>query len=180
MNAAEVAFLKAEGALRGWNMGVDAGEAYKQGITLSFAEWGAGGADAYMKDSKKTAANYVDPLTSSNNINAVSHITIAWDESDSKDKNLERIITQKWIAMFPNGHEAWTEYRRTGYPQLFPVKVNNSAGTIDTDIQIRRMPFAKSEYTLNPEGIRKAVELLGGPDNGGTRLWWDVENKSVN
>jgi hypothetical protein len=42
------------------------------------------------------------------------------------------------------------------------------------------MPFAKSEYTLNPDGIQKAVELLGGPDNGGTRLWWDVENKSVN
>lgn len=180
MNAAEVAFLKAEGALRGWNMGIDAQEAYKQGITLSFAEWGAGSPDAYMSDTEKTAANYVDPLISSNNINAVSHITIAWNESDSKDKNLERIITQKWIAMFPNGQEAWTEYRRTGYPQLFPVKINNSAGTIDTDIQIRRMPFAKSEYTLNPDGIQKAVELLGGSDHGGTRLWWDVENKSVN
>lgn len=180
MNAAEVAFLKAEGALRGWNMGVQAEDAYKQGITLSFEEWGAGSPDDYMTDSEKTAADYVDPLSSSNNINAVSHITIAWNESDSKDKNLERIITQKWIAMFPNGQEAWTEYRRTGYPQLFPVKVNNSAGTIDTDIQIRRMPFAKSEYILNPDGIQKAIGLLGGPDNGGTRLWWDVENKSVN
>lgn len=180
MNAAEVAFLRAEGALRGWNMGIGIKEAYEQGIALSFAQWGAGNADTYITDTEKTAANYVDPLSSSNNINAVSHITIAWNENDPKDKNMERIITQKWIAMFPNGQEAWTEYRRTGYPQLFPVKVNNSSGTIDTDIQIRRMPFAKSEYTLNPDNINKAIQLLGGPDNGGTRLWWDVKNKSIN
>lgn len=60
------------------------------------------------------------------------------------------------------------------------MKVNNSAGTVDTDIQVRRLPFARSEYTLNPDNITKAVELLGGPDTGGTRVWWDVENKSVN
>lgn len=180
MNAAEVAFLRAEGALRGWNMGVEAKEAYQQGISLSFSEWGASGADTYMLDTEKVAADYVDPLVSSNNIGAVSNITIAWGDTDSKDKNMERIITQKWIAMFPNGQEAWTEYRRTGYPKLFPVKVNNSAGTVDTDIQVRRLPFARSEYTLNPDNIAKAIELLGGPDNGGTRVWWDKENKSVN
>lgn len=141
---------------------------------------GAGNVDTYKLDSEKTAADYIDPLVSSNNIDAVSKITIAWKDSDSKDKNLERIITQKWIAMFPNGQEAWTEYRRTGYPKLFPVKVNNSAGTIDTDVQIRRISFARSEYILNWENIQKAIELLGGPDNGGTRLWWDAENKLVN
>lgn len=180
MNAAEVAFLRAEGALRGWNMGITEEEAYKQGITLSFAEWGAGSADNYMIDSEKTPADYVDPLSSSNSIGAVSHITIAWKDSDTKNLKLERIITQKWIAMYPNGQEAWSEFRRTGYPKLFPVKFNYSGGKVDTEIQVRRLPFAKLEYTLNPEGIQKAVELLNGPDTGGTRLWWDVENKSVN
>ena len=44
MNAAEVAFLIAEGALRGWNMGVESAEAcYEEGIRLSFEEWGAAG-----------------------------------------------------------------------------------------------------------------------------------------
>ena len=133
-----------------------------------------------MTDEVKTAANYIDPLKSSNNISAVSNITIGWKENDSKDKKLERIITQKWIATFPNGQEAWTEFRRTGYPKLFPVAVNNSSGTVDTDIQIRRLPFAKSEYTLNPQNIQEAIQLLGGQDNGGTRLWWDIENKSIN
>lgn len=181
MNASEVAFLKAEGALRGWDMkGVTPQSAYEEGIRLSFSEWGANGADNYMADNEKTAANYVDPLKTSNNINAVSKITIAWDEKDSKDEKLERIITQKWIATYPNGPEGWSEYRRTGYPKLFPVVVNNSGGTVNTDIQIRRLPFARSEYTLNPENIQKAIQLLGGQDNGGTRLWWDVIDKSLN
>ena len=109
---------------------------------------------------------------------AVSTINIAWNDSD-KDKSLERIITQKWIALFPNGHEAWTEYRRTGYPYLFKVLVNNSSNTIDSDIQIRRMPYPPSEKTVNEENLKKAIELLGGPDNGGTRLWWDVADKSI-
>lgn len=181
MNAAEVAFLKAEGALRGWNMGgATPNSAYEEGVRLSFNEWGASGADSYLSDGVKIAANYTDPLKSSNNINAVSNVTIAWQEGDTNNKKLERIITQKWIAMFPNGQEAWSEFRRTGYPKLFPVAVNYSAGTVDTNIQIRRLPFAKSEYSLNETNLLKAIELLGGPDTGGTRLWWDVENKSLN
>jgi hypothetical protein len=88
---------------------------------------------------------------------------------------MERIITQKWIAMFPEGQEAWTEYRRTGYPKLFPVVNNNSGGTISTDVQIRRLPFPQNEYNTNATEVNKAIQLLGGADNGGTRLWWDKQ-----
>jgi hypothetical protein len=35
--------------------------------------------------------------------------------------NYTKIITQKWIAGFPEGQEAWSDYRRTGYPKLLPV-----------------------------------------------------------
>lgn len=57
----------------------------------------------------------------------MSNITVAWDEDAGLEENLERIITQKWIAMFPLGLEAWAERRRTGYPPLLmPVVVNNS------------------------------------------------------
>ena len=44
-------------------------------------------------------------------------------------------------------------------------------------MQIRRVPFPNSEYQGNKEEVEKAITLLGGPDNGATRLWWDVENK---
>jgi hypothetical protein len=88
---------------------------------------------------------------------------------------LQRIITQKWIAMFPDGQEAWADYRRTGYPQLFPVVNNFSGGTISTTTQIRRLAYPSNEYTTNTAAVTAAVAtLLNGPDNGGTRLWWDT------
>lgn len=86
---------------------------------------------------------------------------------------LEKIITQKWIAMYPNGQEAWSEFRRTGYPKVIPVVNNLSNGTIDTDIQVRRMTFPRSEYANNAAAVKEAASLLGGADNGGTKLWWD-------
>jgi hypothetical protein len=91
----------------------------------------------------------------------------------STEKKLERIITQKWIAVFPDGQEAWSEFRRTGYPKLFPVVINNSGGKIATETFIRRIPFIQFEYATNIAGVNRALLSLNGPDNGGTRLWWD-------
>ena len=76
--------------------------------------------------------------------------------------------------MFPEGQEAWSEYRRTGYPKIFPVVSNQSAGAIDTDIQIRRIPFVDNQLSTNPTNVEIARGYLNGPDNGGTRLWWDT------
>ncbi|PCH77662.1 MAG: SusD/RagB family nutrient-binding outer membrane lipoprotein [Flavobacteriaceae bacterium] len=173
MTTAEVYFLKAEAALRGWTGAGDAGENYETGIRTSFDQHGVSGATDYISDNTSTPADYVDPINSANNISAISNSTIAWNDGDSLEQKLERIITQKWIAMFPEGQEAWSEFRRTGYPKIFPVVSNQSGGTVDTDIQIRRIPFVDSEISTNPEGVSNAVSHLSGPDNGGTRLWWD-------
>lgn len=54
MNAAEVAFLRAEGALRNWNMGGTASDFYKKGVELSFEQWGVKGAAAYLSDNTRT------------------------------------------------------------------------------------------------------------------------------
>ncbi len=174
MTAAEVAFLKAEAALRGWTGAGDAQANYEQGIMLSFQQHGLSGAGAYIADNTSTPNDYIDTFNPANNITALSTITIAWDAAATNEEKLERIITQKWIAMFPEGQEAWSEYRRTGYPKIFPVVSNQSAGTIDTNIQIRRIPFVDSELSTNAQGVAGAVSLLNGPDNGGTRLWWDT------
>jgi hypothetical protein len=53
--------------------------------------------------------------------------------------------------------------------------VNYSGGKIPTEKFIRRISFPQLEYATNPEGVAKAVQALGGPDNGGTPLWWDKE-----
>jgi len=173
MTPAEVWFLKAEAALRGWAGAGGAQQDYETGITTSMQQWSVA-AGGYLVNDSSRAIDYVDPLNPANNIAAVSKITIKWDPAASKEEMLERIITQKWIAMYPEGGEAWTEYRRTRYPKLFPVVQNNSGGTISTQIQIRRLPYPQSEYTSNATNIQHAVQLLGGPDNGGTRLWWDT------
>ena len=91
----------------------------------------------------------------------------------SKEEMQERIITQKWIAMFPNGQEAWSEFRRTGYPKVIPIVNNLSGGKVDTNVQVRRMTFPRSEYSNNAAGVAAATALLGGADTGGTKLWWD-------
>jgi hypothetical protein len=175
MTSAEVFFLRAEAALRGWaNAGGTAKELYEKGITTSLNQWGVGDqAAAYINDATSKPAPYVDPKNAENNSPALSSITVKWDEAASADAKLERIITQKWLAIFPEGQEAWSEFRRTGYPKLFPVVHNESNGTINTAIQIRRISFPQAEYTGNQGEVQKAIQLLGGPDNGGTRLWWD-------
>lgn len=176
MNAAEVYFLRAEGALRGWNMGGSSvKQLYEDGITTSFNQYGAGGASSYIEDATSKPADFTDPVLPENSSPALSSITIKWDEGASNEQKLERIITQQWIANFGSCTEAWTTFRRTGYPKLFPVVLNNSGGTISTEIQVRRIRYLRSEYVGNLAEVTKGVTLLGGPDTGGTRLWWDVD-----
>ena len=179
MNAAEITFLRAEGALRGWNMGGDAKDLYNDAIALSFEQYGASGVEAYIADATNKPEAYTDPVsgTYTDRGGPRSTITIAWENDEEKfERNLERIITQKWIANFPLGVEAWSEFRRTGYPHLIPVVENKSGGAINSDQMIRRLWYPPIEYTENLSNINSAIGMLGGPDNGGTKLWWDKKS----
>ncbi|RFS24976.1 SusD/RagB family nutrient-binding outer membrane lipoprotein [Chitinophaga silvatica] len=177
MTAAEVYFLRAEASLQGYNnAGGSSQQLYEQGITTSMNQWQVPIGD-YLINKDSTMHDYKDPKNKANDAPAPSSITIKWDNAAPDSIKLQRIITQKWLAMFPEGQEAWTEFRRTGYPKLFTVVNNKSGGTIDTYIQIRRLPYPQNEYSTNPATVAEGVKLLGGEDNGGTRLWWDVKNK---
>lgn len=174
MTAAESYFLRAEGALRGWSMGGTPRELYENGIAASFSENNVSGVENYVADAVSTPIPFTDNAEGSSlNAAAPSDITIAWDEAAGFERNLERIMTQKWIALYPDGPEGWAEFRRTGYPKLLPVVSNNSNGTINTAVQVRRIPYPQSEYNNNNAGVLGGVAKLGGQDNGGTRLWWD-------
>lgn len=173
MTAAEVWFLRAEGALRGWS-GESAGFCYEKGVATSFAQWGAGDASDYLQ-SDNVGANYVDVYDSGNNIEARCNVSPRWIEEADPETKLEKILTQKWLAVFPEGCEAWAEQRRTGYPRLFPVRFNNSPDrTIDTEIMIRRLPFPGSVKSLDGVLYERLLKALHAPDHGGTRLWWDT------
>ena len=176
MNAAEVAFLMSEYQLR-WGTMSEAGALYKKGVALSFEEWGAGKADAYLADATLKPAAYVDPLNGGHGFAAQSTITPVWNDEDTQETALERIITQKYIALFPLGNEAWAEYRRTSYPRLMPIPddCDKSGGTITPKYGARRVPYPAEEYAENRANVEAAVQMLGGADNAGTRLWWDCK-----
>lgn len=177
MNAAEVAFLRAEGALRGWNMGGTAQTFYEEGIKLSFEQWGVQGYDSYKEDAKSKVQAYEDPQKFFSAKVAPTNITIKWMGGDF-ETSLEQIITQKWIANFPLGHEAWAEFRRTGYPKLMPAVDNESGNTVNSDRLARRLMYPDTEYKENTINVNYAVSeyLIGGQDNMGTDLWWAKKN----
>ena len=147
--------------LAGWTgMGATAQEAYERGVKESFAQWSVDGAASYLQSERQPAA-YTDAVGGfGRDMSAVSTITPKWDSSASTEEQLERIITQKWIALYPNGQEAWSEIRRTGYPKVFDLPVDTGTG-----LQVpNRIP--------NAAAYRAGVALLGGPDDYTTRLWW--------
>ena len=175
-NAAEAAFLQAEWELR-WGTADAAKSLYEQAIRLSFEERVVSGAASYIASSARPA-KYIDPMGEYTAAAPMSDTPIAWEVGDTEDiaeRNLERIITQKWIAIFPLGIEAWSEYRRTGYPRLLPVVENKSGGSVNSQYGMRRIPYPVEEYTENPVHLQEAITMLGGRDNGGTRVWWDVK-----
>lgn len=174
LKVAEVTFIRAEGALRGWNMGGSAKDLYELGISECFKEWGIEDKlNKYMAQTECKPIDYTDYYDRRNSIAGRVNIGVKWNESDSKELKLEKIITQKWIANFPMGAEAWTTYRRTGYPRIFPVPINNLAG-VDTEMQIRRLKF--NETDNNAQEMAQIIELMGGSQTCGDRVFWDVNS----
>lgn len=178
MYAAEAAFLRAEGALKGWNMGGTAQDFYETGVRLSFEEFGVSGVDAYLADDTSTPAEYVDNLQSGhsgNNHVAMSGITIKWDEGATDAEKLERVLMQKWIACFLDPLGGWSDFRRTGYPKIFQATMSANADC-DTERGQRRLRFAQSEYNTNRTNVEAAVGMLSnGVDSNGTDLWWAMK-----
>ncbi len=193
LNAAETHFLLAEAALRGWIEGGDAKakEYYETGIRTSIQQWGASVGDYMSASITEANGGYIDPVHPTKSFNIVTAaggvpINVAWDANTTTERKIEAIITQKWIANFTLGFEAWSEFRRTGYPRMFPSARNLSAdvSNADTDIittnavrMVRRLPYPRNEYTSNATNVAAAVSMLGGTDAVTTELWWAKGNQ---
>ena len=174
LSAAEVSFLKAEGALLGWDMGNTPKHFYEEGIRLSFAQWKADGVDAYLSNSNSKPANHAEPDGGyGRSMAAASDITVMWNDSDNPARKLERIITQKWLAVYPNGMEAWSELRRTGYPKVFPLAEATPGYTLNI---ANRVPYPTDEQIKNPKGYETMLSLLGGTNRYDNRMWWQGAN----
>lgn len=138
MDYAEVQFLLAEAYERGIVSG-DAAAAYAEGISASMMYWGISddaAIDAYVAANAYDAGN--------------------WKES---------IGTQKWIAFYMNGPQAWAEWRRLDYPVLeVPAAATN-------DVIPVRLPYPVDEQTRNASSLS---EVTSTPNDMSTKLWWDV------
>ena len=198
MKVSEVNFLRAEGALRGWNMGGTAQSFYEQGIRTAYLEDRnfpikkyVNYVDDYLNVVAPKGIAYVDPQGLTPDIPSVTKIGVKWNEGDSKETKLEKIITQKYIASFPYSYESWVDLRRTGYPKLFPVlHPEHSDGTIksgDPKVQtadniMRRIPWVpddpQTKEDINDTGIPALSEDTNNKpatDTQMQRLWWDVD-----
>ncbi|MEL7834004.1 SusD/RagB family nutrient-binding outer membrane lipoprotein [Fodinibius sp. Rm-B-1B1-1] len=148
VSEAEIHFMIAEAAARGWSVTEAAATAYNEGITASWNQWGVDGVSSYL-----------------------TQADVAYDPANWE----EQIGYEKWIALFPQGYEAWAEWRRLGYPQLDPA---NSADTDNFDendnpvIPVRQ-GYPTSEPSLNGQNYQEAVGEDFHPLN--TNLWWDVD-----
>lgn len=198
MKVSEVNFLRAEGALRGWNMGGTAQSFYEQGIRTAYLEDRnspikeyVNYIDDYLNVVAPKGIAYVDPQGLTPDMPSVTKIGVKWNEGDSKETKLEKIITQKYIASFPYSYESWVDLRRTGYPKLFPIlNTEHSDGTIkpgDQKVQtadniMRRIPWipddSQTKEDINDTGIPALSEDTNNKpatDTQMQRLWWDVD-----
>jgi hypothetical protein len=169
MRASEVHFLLAEAALAGYNVGGTAQSYYESGISVAMKE--RTGADdaaiAAYTSSEKTPASFDGGTTP-----GVSTIPVKFNASNS-EVALEQIITQKWLALFPNGWEAWAEARRTGYPRQY-ARVASDNPDVPVDQIPSRMIYTSSEFTTNADAVNAAISgELSGQDKNNTKLWWD-------
>ena len=198
MKVSEVNFLRAEGALRGWNMGGTAQSFYEQGIRTAYLEDRnfpikeyVNYVDDYLNVDAPKGIAYVDPQGLTPDMPSVTKIGVKWNEGDSKETKLEKIITQKYIASFPYSYESWVDLRRTGYPKLFPIlNTEHSDGTIkpgDPKVQtadniMRRIPWVSDDPQTKEDIKATGIPALSEDTNNKPatdtqmqRLWWDVD-----
>jgi hypothetical protein len=141
MCASEIWFLRAEAALYKLAPG-DADQLYKQGITMNMQLW------------KVSTTETADFLT-----NEPESTLNGTDEN-----KFRQIATQMWIAFIPNFMEAWTNIRRTGYPEI-PQRTNPDVYSlgVTNGFLPKRYKYSSSEYLNNHDNVTEAVNQQG-PD----------------
>src|SRR5688572_30681182 len=170
MHTAEAFFLRAEGALNGWNMDGTAEELYNKGIEASMHQWGITDPALITAYINSTAT----PIAPADHFNSppMNDYPIKWSSDPAMQR--KQIAQQKWLALYPDGMEAWADLRRAGVQQIYPVLHSDNAD-IPAGKLILRLPFLDLEKQTNGPEVQAAETLLGGPDKPLTPLWWDKD-----
>jgi hypothetical protein len=171
MCGAEAYFLRAEGATLGWSMAGTAKELYDKGIETSMKQWGISDAAAIAEYINSDAT----PVAPDDFMKSPAASTAPIKFSSDPKVQKEQIAIQKWVALFPDGNEAWADQRRGRYFPGYPVVSSENPDITDPKTQyIRRINFLLSEKQNNKAGVDTGIPLLGpGGDKITTPLWWD-------
>ncbi len=174
MTYPEVLFLQAEAAARGWTGG-DVQALYEQAVMASMDFW-----------NEQLAATDFDAIYSADigqtvsGVESVLEATITPDEVTSylaqpgvvfnQATAMQQIAEQKWLALYMQGLQAWSEWRRTGYPELAPAP-----DAVEDRAIPRRRGYDQIEFDLNKANYDEAVSRLSNGNEMDSRMWWDVE-----
>lgn len=161
ITSAEVEFLLAEAASKGWNVQGDAESHYKAGIRASM----------------QMLNNYYDIVSKISDEEIEEYIA----ENPLGDNPRESINTQAWILHLTNPNEGWANLRRSDYPALadrtlLPVRGDfpHEDPNMQTPVRLR-YPLLEGRYNI--VNYEEAVDRLGGTDDWHTRVWWDVNEQ---
>jgi hypothetical protein len=148
ISTSQVLLTIAEAAANGWITN-DVASIYNNAITSSWDQWGATYTASQLSTYQNSAA-----------ISLTGQSTV---------EIKKRIATQKWVVLYPNGAEAWAEWRRTGFPVLTPAPQ-----AVNASKQIpRRYGYPSNEPLANPTNYAAAVAEIGGVDGVDVKVWWD-------
>ncbi len=145
MNYAEVQFILAEAAAKGWISG-SAETYYNNGVQNSITLW--------LPQWKVAIADYL------------AAADLQWNDAGTLDDKMEQIHLQKYYALFLEDLEQWFEYRRTGHPVL-----PKGPGLRNNGIMPARMTYPVYVQSTNPTNYKTAVAAQG-PDVISTQVWW--------
>lgn len=145
MTYAELEFIKAELALKGFATGNTAKKHYENGITASMTQWGAVMPAGYLQQAG-----------------------VVYNEAGSIDNQLQQIMLQKYYAYYFVDCQAWFEKRRTGYPIL-----SRGSGIPAENQFPSRFLYPGYLQSLNPDNLQKAIQALGGKDVSTVKGWWE-------
>ncbi len=151
---AEMNLLLAEAAIRGWYTGT-ASDLYAAAVRAGMRQWALfGGAGTITEERTET-------YLTNNPFNATGSV----------EEQMEQIQTQKWVALFLDEYEIFSNWRRTGYPDLEPVNYpgNLTGGQIPT-----RFVLPDSEGTINMTNFQEAIDRQGQGNSLISKVWWDI------
>ena len=159
MLLAESDFLQAEADVRGI-LSQNAQTDFNNGILASFTY-------LYELPDGSIPGNPSADFATYQTANASSYLA-NFSLATTPAEKTEAIITQKYIALnFINGEEAWSEYRRTGYPVSSSLVINNPYGSMSStqsqatrpDHLPTRLPYPASEAATNASNVPQGISI---------------------